>query len=239
MSFERSEERTDQLRYSDSHAFTSEQVSRGRRLFVVVSILFVFMHLCVWVRGHSCARRCTCPHSSTVCRCSSSRVVHRCFVRAVSLAQLVRTRTRPYENTTLPKPPATLSIRSLVLVHLHRLPLTIGGKVVDINPPSLSHELPCQTSRCNWLPCGGPHHPSKEETRKLIKTRQRDECGKTPEGRNARRNIHTRVQVCRYTYGVFLDPKRTCHGQRWKNRGARACACVPVYAIIHPCMHLG
>ena len=88
-------------------------------------------------------------------------------MRAVSLAQLARTRTRPYENTTLPKPPSTLSIRSLVLVHLHRLPLTIGGKVVDINPPSLSHELPCQRSRCNWLTCDSPHHPSKGGTRKL------------------------------------------------------------------------
>ena len=118
--------------------------------------------------------------------------------------------------TTLPDPPATLSIRSLVLVRLHRLLLTIGGKVVDINPPSLSHELPCQTSRCNWLPCGGPHHPSKEETRKLMKTRQRDECGKTPEGRNARRDIHTRVHVCRYTYGVFSDSERAGHVQVWK-----------------------
>ena len=47
------------------------------------------MSVCVCVRVHSCARRCTCLHSSTFCRCSSSRVVHRCFVRSVSLAQLV------------------------------------------------------------------------------------------------------------------------------------------------------
>ena len=75
--------------------------------------------------------------------------------------------SRAYESTTAAKRPTTLSIRSLVRVHLHRLPLTIGGKVVDINPPSLSHELPCQRSRCNWLTCDRPHHPSKEGTRKL------------------------------------------------------------------------
>ena len=43
--------------------------------------------------------------------------------------------------TTLPDPPATLSIRSLVQVRLHRLLPTIGGKVVNIDPPSLSHEI--------------------------------------------------------------------------------------------------
>ena len=43
----------------------------------------------VYVRVHSCVRRRTRLHSSTVCRCIRSRVVHLCFVRTVSLAQLV------------------------------------------------------------------------------------------------------------------------------------------------------
>ena len=34
--------------------------------------------VCVCVHVHSCARRCTCLHSSTLCRCSSSRVVKHC-----------------------------------------------------------------------------------------------------------------------------------------------------------------
>ena len=46
-------------------------------------------HVSVCVHVHSCARRCTCLHSSRVCRCSSSRVVDRSFVRPVSVAQLV------------------------------------------------------------------------------------------------------------------------------------------------------
>ena len=100
--------------------------------------------------------------STSLARPNPSRLYHRITNNGLHDLQ-----SRAYESTTAAKPPTTLSIRSLVRVHLHRLPLTIGGKVVDINPPSLSHELPCQTSRCNWLPCGGPHHPSKEGTRKL------------------------------------------------------------------------
>ena len=84
--FERSEERTHQLMYKDYNEFTSEMVSRSSRLLVVVSILVVFSRMRVYVDGDSCERRCTCPHSSSACRCSNSKVVHRCFVRAVSLA---------------------------------------------------------------------------------------------------------------------------------------------------------
>ena len=65
---------------------------RGRptmHAFVVESILFVFMQLCVCVRGHSCARRCTCLHSSTLCRCRTSKVLHRCLVRAASCLFIV------------------------------------------------------------------------------------------------------------------------------------------------------
>ena len=63
-----------------------------------------------------------------------------------------------------------------IYLHLHLRPL--GGvnglqhalcfrKVLDINPPFLSHELPRQRSRCNWLTCDTPHHSSKEGTRTL------------------------------------------------------------------------
>ena len=52
-------------------------------------------------------------------------------------------------------------------VSIDRLPLRIGSKVLDINPPFLSHELPRQRSRCNWLTCDTPHHSSKEGTRTL------------------------------------------------------------------------
>ena len=52
-------------------------------------------------------------------------------------------------------------------VSIDRLPLRIGSKVLDINPPFLSHELPWQRSRCNWLTCDTPHHSSKEGTRTL------------------------------------------------------------------------
>ena len=48
--------------------------------------------------------------------------------------------------------------------------------------------------------------------------------------------------VCGRCAGIHMvpisDPERACHGQGWKNRCARACAGVHIYAIIHPRVHV-